>query len=59
MTDGEQIGCILSNCVCYPFVHFKCVYYLEVFVIHCRRGKRLKGLCTQCLEEELKLTDRI
>ncbi|CAN8219616.1 unnamed protein product, partial [Coccothraustes coccothraustes] len=52
-----RICCILSSCVSYPFDHFKCEYCLEVFVIHCRRGQRPKGLCTQCLEEELELFD--
>lgn len=56
ITEGNRISCLVPGCECYPSVHFECCYCHKIWVIHCRRGYRPKGLCSRCWEEGRALT---
>lgn len=60
MTNSERIGCTVTDCVCYPFVHFKCEYCQKVFVLFITEGDRGQSGCVPSVwRKELELTDCI
>ena len=54
---NRTVFCDTPNCICYPFVCFKCTICKENWWSHCHHGYPPRASCDQCYARERTLTE--